>query len=81
MKEKSVKERRQIEKERIKAQTERILKQREIERQRALGARMRGEATGIDELERLKLSKQSRWRGKWNRRRGKWETRLRKFGG
>jgi len=69
-------------KKRLEAQKERILKQIEIEKKRALGAQRRGEAiTGIDELERVKLSKQDEWRAKWNKRRAKWDARARKYGG
>lgn len=51
-----------------------------MERERALNAKRRGEAvTGVDELEREKLSRESRWREKWDRRRAKWEARARKF--
>ena len=73
-------ERKEIENARIAAQTDRILKQREMDRERAVNARMRGEAvTGVDELEREKLSKQSCWSMKWDRRRNKWDARARKF--
>jgi len=69
-------------KKRLEAQKERILKQIEIERKRALSAQRRGEAiTGIDELEMVKLSKQDEWRAKWNKRRAKWDARARKYGG
>ena len=72
--------REQVEKTRISAQTGRILSQREMERERALNAKMRGEAvTGMDELERKKLSMQSKWNLKWDRRREKWDARARKF--
>ncbi len=70
----------QVEKARIAAQTARILSQREKELERAAGSIMRGEAvTGMDELERKKLSMQSRWKLKWDRRRAKWDARSRKF--
>lgn len=73
-------ERRQVEKARISAQTGRILSQREMERERAAGSRMRGEAvTGMDELEREKLSRQSRWSKKWDLRRNEWDARARRF--
>ncbi|MCG2735914.1 MAG: hypothetical protein L6282_05910 [Candidatus Methanoperedenaceae archaeon] len=72
--------REQVEKSRISAQTGRILSQREMEKERAAGSRARGEAvTGMDELEREKLSRQSRWRLKWDRRSTKWDARSRKF--
>ena len=73
-------ERRETENARIAAQTDRILSQRKKEQERAVAARMRGETvTGIDELEREKLSKQSNWNKKWDRRRNKWDARSRKF--
>lgn len=73
-------ERKEIENVRIAAQTERILRQRGMDRERAVNARVRGEAvTGVDELEREKLSKQSCWSKKWDRRRNKWDARSRKF--
>ncbi|MDO9097675.1 MAG: hypothetical protein Q7U60_06105 [Candidatus Methanoperedens sp.] len=72
--------REQVEKSRISAQTGRILSQREKELERALNAKMRGEAvTGMDELERKKLSMQSRWKLKWDRRRIQGDARSRKF--
>ncbi|MDI6903655.1 MAG: hypothetical protein QMC77_07970 [Methanocellales archaeon] len=75
-----IKVRRQTEEGRIKAQRERILRQKRLEIERAEAARLRGEAvTGIDALEREKLSRQSIWRGKWDRRRARWEARAREF--
>ncbi len=73
-------ERRDTENARIAAQTARILKQKEMERERGGNAKLRGEAvTGIDGMEREKLSRQSRWSKKWDRRRNKCDGRLRKF--
>jgi len=61
---------------RIGAQEERMRKQWEAEKERRLGAIRRGEAiTGIDKLERRKLSGQSRRDGKWDRRKLKWDAR------
>lgn len=75
----AVEERHIMEQKRLEAQRERILKQREIENERAVFGHNRGEkATGIDELERRKVSTESRWVGKWARRRAKWETRTKK---
>jgi hypothetical protein len=73
-------ERLKTERKRIMAQTRRILSQREMEWERAAGSIMRGMAvTGMDELERKKLSKQSRWKLKWDKRKARWDARSRKF--
>ena len=72
----TVEERHILEKKRLEAQRERILKQRGAENERAVVGHNRGEdVTGIDGLERKKVSAESRWVGKWDRRRAKWERR------
>ncbi|MBU4266177.1 MAG: hypothetical protein L6243_02755 [Candidatus Altiarchaeales archaeon] len=73
-------ERHIIEQKRLEAQRKRILKQRETENERAVVGHNRGEeVTGIDELERRKVSAESRWIGKWDRRRAKWNHRAEKY--
>lgn len=72
---KIVKQKRQ---ERLKAQRKRILKQREIENERAALGHKRGEvAVGVDKLGRRTVSAESKWIGKWNRRRAKWDRKAR----
>ncbi|MDI6855288.1 MAG: hypothetical protein QMD21_00695 [Candidatus Thermoplasmatota archaeon] len=68
------------EQKRLNAQDKRILKQYEAERERALAARLRGEAvTGIDLTERAKVSRELRWTGKWKRRKAKMDAVARKY--
>ena len=65
--------------ERLKSQAERIRNQNKMEKERAFGAKKRGESiTGMDELEREKISRQLRWSGKWDWREARWNARSRK---
>ncbi len=63
---------------RIKAQEERISRQKEAAHERRRAAIKRGEViTGIDKVERKKLATQHRWDGKWARRKMKLDARRR----
>jgi len=72
-------ERRAAALKRVEEQKKRIERQREEELKRALAAGARGEAkTGIDTLERVKITKHDVWRRKWIGRMKKWDARLKK---
>lgn len=67
------------EKMRMKHQENRISQQQKSSYGRTEEARVRGQkATGIDKIERKKLSKERMWRGKWGFRKMKFDTRAEK---
>lgn len=73
-------QRRRIEEKRAKIQNKRILEQREKALKRVEGARKRGETvTGVDALERKKIGRELRWRGKWDRRKAKFDAWARRY--
>ena len=68
-----------IEKKRIMHQEKRISQHEATAYRRTEEARVRGEkVTGIDKMERKKLSKERTWRRKWRLRSAKFDTRVRK---
>ena len=71
-----IKVKHKIERNRMKLQDNRIFKQQTTAFRRIDEARARGQkVTGIDKIERKKLSKERTWRGKWRFRRARFDTR------
>jgi len=69
-----------IEMGRLQAQDERIRCQNMKAYRRAEESKIRGQAiSGVDALERKKLSRQRGWKGKWALRRAKFEARVKKY--
>jgi len=76
----AVEQRRRIEEGRTKAQEKRTLGQQEKAFERVREARKRGETiTGMDTLERKKITKELTWRAKWNTRKAKFDALVRKY--
>lgn len=68
------------EQERLEVQEKRIEMDKKLQALRVEGARMRGEAiTGMDALEKAKITREAIWGGKWDKRKAKWDARARKY--